>query len=98
MAAFAMCRECGREYHDPRDRRFHAQPNCCPACGPRLRAARRRGQALSGPGPGAVTSSAGPRDPAPAASAVLDAAAALLRAGAVVAVKGLGGYHLAVRA
>ena len=26
-----------REYHDPGDRRFHAQPTCCPTCGPRLR-------------------------------------------------------------
>ncbi len=36
--------------------------------------------------------------PLPGASAVLDAAAALLRGGAVVAVKGLGGYHLAADA
>ena len=27
---------CAAEYHDPADRRFHAQPICCPACGPRL--------------------------------------------------------------
>src|SRR5262249_8918320 len=32
-----MCAECEAEYHDPADRRFHAQPVCCPACGPRLR-------------------------------------------------------------
>ena len=31
-----MCPECGAEYGDPSDRRFHAQPNACPACGPRL--------------------------------------------------------------
>ena len=36
MAAFAMCGRCAAEYHDPADRRFHAQPVCCPACGPRL--------------------------------------------------------------
>ena len=34
-----MCPACRREYADPRDRRFHAEPNACPACGPRLRAA-----------------------------------------------------------
>ena len=35
-----------REYHDPADRRFHAQPICCPACGPRaaLLDRRRRGR------------------------------------------------------
>ena len=27
----------GAEYDDPADRRFHAQPTACPACGPRLR-------------------------------------------------------------
>jgi len=37
MAPFDMCADCAREYHDPADRRFHAQPVCCPACGPRLR-------------------------------------------------------------
>ena len=31
-----------RSTHDPADRRFHAQPVCCPACGPRLALARRR--------------------------------------------------------
>ena len=34
MAAWAMDPSCDREYHDPASRRFHAQPNACPACGP----------------------------------------------------------------
>jgi hydrogenase maturation protein HypF len=46
MAAFHMCAACQAEYDDPRDRRFHAQPNACPECGPALSAgieeARRR--------------------------------------------------------
>jgi hydrogenase maturation protein HypF len=36
MACFAMCENCAREYEDPLDRRFHAQPNACPVCGPRV--------------------------------------------------------------
>lgn len=36
MASFAMCDECRREYENPLDRRYHAQPTCCPRCGPRL--------------------------------------------------------------
>ncbi len=36
MAGFPMCERCAAEYHDPANRRFHAQPTCCPACGPRL--------------------------------------------------------------
>jgi hydrogenase maturation protein HypF len=78
MAGFAMCGPCAAEYADPADRRFHAQPVCCPACGPRLRLAGPDGQNLPG-------------EP-------IAAAAALLRDGAVLAVKGLGGFHLAVDA
>ncbi|MCK7469605.1 MAG: epoxyqueuosine reductase QueH [Desulfomicrobium escambiense] len=36
MAGFPMCPDCRREYEDPLDRRHHAQPIACPACGPRL--------------------------------------------------------------
>ncbi|HAH05297.1 MAG TPA: carbamoyltransferase HypF [Elusimicrobia bacterium] len=36
MAGFPLCADCEREYRDPADRRFHAQPIACPACGPRL--------------------------------------------------------------
>ncbi len=36
MAGFAMCEDCRREYEDPTDRRFHAQPIACPVCGPQL--------------------------------------------------------------
>ena len=36
MKKFTMCAECAREYGDPADRRFHAQPNACPECGPQL--------------------------------------------------------------
>ena len=84
MAAFAMCERCAAEYHDPADRRFHAQPTCCPACGPRL--ALHRADAST---PAAGT---------PAASDPLTAAAELLRQGRILALKGLGGYHLAADA
>jgi hydrogenase maturation protein HypF len=36
MARFTMCDACASEYADPRNRRFHAQPIACPACGPRI--------------------------------------------------------------
>lgn len=36
MRTFTMCPECHQEYHDPLNRRFHAQPNACPSCGPKL--------------------------------------------------------------
>ncbi len=82
MAGFEMCPACRAEYEDPGDRRFHAQPNACPECGPRAR----------------LTGSGGePIDPAPHRDAVA-AAAAMLAAGAILAVKGIGGYHLGCRA
>ena len=84
MAGFAMCAACAAEYHDPANRRFHAQPVCCPACGPRLALLAADGTQLSGP--------EGTPD-GPLAGAV-----AALAGGQVLAVKGLGGYHLAVDA
>ncbi|MDX3695772.1 carbamoyltransferase HypF [Streptomyces europaeiscabiei] len=79
MAGFAMCPDCAREYADPADRRFHAQPVACPACGPRLRL-------IAGQEPGRRNGD----QPDPVTEA-----RALLTRGAILAVKGLGGYHLA---
>jgi hydrogenase maturation protein HypF len=79
MAEFAMCPNCLREYRDPENRRFHAQPNACPVCGPRL--------ILVEPG-------ASPAPPQ-TSRAILERIADLLRAGSIVAWKGLGGYQLA---
>ncbi|MCV2487919.1 carbamoyltransferase HypF [Geodermatophilus sp. YIM 151500] len=85
MAGFPMCGECAREYADPADRRFHAQPIACPDCGPRL-------QFLTRDDDGAeVVRTDGDE-------AALGAARTLLRDGGVLAVKGVGGYHLACRA
>lgn len=84
MAEFPMCGRCAAEYGDPADRRFHAQPVCCPACGPSV-SLRLPGQSPPSRAEG------GPADP-------IAAARTLLEEGAVLAVKGLGGYHLAVRA
>jgi hydrogenase maturation protein HypF len=82
MAGFEMCDRCRAEYEDPDDRRFHAQPIACPHCGPALR--------LVEP-TGAPFHADGLRDP-------VAAAAHALRAGLIVAVKGIGGFHLACRA
>ncbi|MEO0086362.1 MAG: carbamoyltransferase HypF, partial [candidate division WOR-3 bacterium] len=48
MRSFRMCADCRREYKDPSDRRFHAQPIACPVCGPRLTLLDRRGRRVAG--------------------------------------------------
>jgi hydrogenase maturation protein HypF len=80
MRRFPMCAACDTEYHAPEDRRFHAQPNACPACGPQVRLWDRDRQTIAG-----------------SATAVA-VAAELLRSGQIVALKGLGGFQLLVRA
>jgi hydrogenase maturation protein HypF len=78
MAGFALCPACAAEYADPLDRRFHAQPLACPACGPRL-----RWHAACG-----SVAATGDNE------AVLAATVSALRRGQIVAVRGIGGYHL----
>ncbi|MDP2497321.1 MAG: carbamoyltransferase HypF [Candidatus Palauibacterales bacterium] len=85
MSTFEMCGPCRAEYEDPADRRFHAQPNACPDCGPSARLVDPTGVERAG---------ASSDDP----DRSVRAAAEALMAGEVVAVKGLGGYHLACRA
>jgi hydrogenase maturation protein HypF len=80
MSDFPMCAACRREYLQPADRRFHAQPIACPACGPSIWLER------------FDTSATSAHD---TASTALDSAVELLKNGAVVAIRGLGGFHLA---
>jgi hydrogenase maturation protein HypF len=51
MKAFTMCDDCRREYESIGDRRFHAQPNACPACGPQLRLVSADGEVIAGVDP-----------------------------------------------
>lgn len=80
MRGFAMCGACRAEYENPADRRFHAQPIACPDCGPRV-------WLETDPGCDALAEGL----PADAVAA----AQLLLRRGAIVAIKGLGGFQLA---
>ncbi len=82
MAVFPMCEACRREYEDPRDRRFHAQPIACPDCGPSLRLIPSQRSALP------CTEVSGNRE-------VLGEARELLKRGGVLALRGLGGFHMA---
>lgn len=76
MAKFSMCSACQAEYNAPANRRFHAQANCCPECGPKIWLEDTQSQILN-------------------STDVINQAALLLQQGYIIAVKGLGGFHLA---
>ena len=86
MDAFPMCPACAREYADPLDRRFHAQPDACFDCGPHITWREAGGEEV-----------AVGRDLA-SSDAIVERCASLIAAGGIVAIKGLGGFHLACNA
>ena len=81
MATFARCTDCVKEYEDVENRRFHAQPIACHVCGPKAWLER--------------------ADRKPITASMfsmlddIDAVCTLLQKGLIVAIKGLGGFHLA---
>ena len=85
MKGFKMCPACRREYESPSDRRYHAQPISCPQCGPKL-SLQIKGKESKGEPPR--------RGP----SGSLAGAIKILKADKVLAVMGVGGFHLACRA
>ena len=89
MADFPMCVNCAAEYQDPNDRRFHAQPIACPNCGPTLRY-----ETLSDTPADDAPSNTDTEELSPSDAAIA-AAQRALAAGQIVAIKGIGGYHLA---
>ncbi|MEH1797234.1 carbamoyltransferase HypF [Nostoc sp.] len=81
MSAFVICPECAKEYHDVENRRFHAQPVACHVCGPIAWLERADGKSVT-------ASMFSMMDD-------VDAVCTLLQKGEIVAIKGLGGIHLA---
>lgn len=100
MAGFPLCDDCNQEYSNPLDRRFHAQPLACAECGPELRLvtndrvtnriSTRFSKKVSNRIPGKATSPTS----ITANEAALLAAVKALKQGQILAVKGVGGYHL----
>ena len=92
MAPFVMCPRCRREYEDVADRRFHAQPIACPVCGPRLVFCGQDGGVFKTPD---AVSSSGPFTVQGRIADPVGLAAQALCEGWIVALKGIGGFHLA---
>ncbi|MBE9058872.1 carbamoyltransferase HypF [Sphaerospermopsis sp. LEGE 08334] len=81
MVKFPMCGDCENEYQDVENRRFHAQPVACFKCGPSAWLERGDGKAV-------IADMFSMLDD-------VDAVCTLLQKGEIVAIKGLGGFHLA---
>ena len=88
MDCFPMCPKCAAEYADPLNRRFHAQPDACFDCGPHI-TWREAGEAAASPAVGSTRETS---------DAIIDRCVELLASGGIVAIKGLGGFHLACNA
>lgn len=89
MDRFPMCPECAAEYANPLDRRFHAQPDACFDCGPHITWREVNASGDEAPAAPTIGSTRETSD------AIIDRCVELLASGGIVAIKGLGGFHLA---
>ena len=87
MKSFQMCAACQHEYDHPANRRFHAQPDACFECGPHISWYEPAADDLETP---EITWG----NTLEESDAILARAVALLHEGKILAVKGLGGFHL----
>lgn len=91
MDRFPTCPTCAAEYADPLDRRFHAQPDACFDCGPHITWR----EANRGVAPAGVDATPAVGSTREASDAIIEHCIELLAGGGIVAIKGLGGFHLA---
>lgn len=91
MDRFPMCPACAAEYADPLDRRFHAQPDACFDCGPHITWR----EAVNGDACGNSSATPAVGTTREASDAIIERCVELLTSGGIVAIKGLGGFHLA---
>jgi len=84
MAQFPLCSACADEYQNPSDRRFHAQPNACADCGPQL--------SFYSPSPS--DSQTWQKLAEKEAWSLIEQTCQKLLAGQLIAIKGIGGFHL----
>lgn len=91
MDCFPMCPRCAAEYADPLDRRFHAQPDACFDCGPHITWR----EAVNGDACGNSSATPAVGTTREASDAIIERCVELLASGDIVAIKGLGGFHLA---
>ncbi len=79
MKLFPMCGQCFLEYHSPKSRRYDAQPVCCNDCGPSVYILDK--------------TSGRPSTSLRGRNAIIHARKTIAEGG-IVAIKGIGGFHL----
>ncbi|MCH5313417.1 MAG: carbamoyltransferase HypF [Helicobacter sp.] len=84
MSDFPLCEFCQSDYHNPLNRRFHAQPISCTACAVRLRLIDERGEQVCTDAKEDIE--------------LIYKTAEAIQAGKIVAIKGIGGFNLIVDA
>jgi hydrogenase maturation protein HypF len=88
MSDFMMCERCSNEYKDISNRRFHAQPIACNNCGPKYYINDTRYTVQIGENRGLESILFNDYQD------ILKLTCELIDSGKVIAVKGIGGYHL----
>ena len=93
MSNFPMCDECHEEYTNPLNQRYHAQPTCCPVCGPDM-------QLISSNMETSFSTGVVNKEISHRVSFqdIMIRAIEFIKEGKILAVKGIGGYHLVCNA
>ena len=91
MKEFPMCPECAAEYNSPESRRYDAQPVCCNECGPEVYLVEKKQKNKVLDYPENKQENRKTRKKGPAA---ITEARRVIAEGGIVAVKGIGGFHL----
>lgn len=94
MRPFTMCPDCQSEYDNPLDRRFHAQPDACFECGPQIGWIESNTSSTASLDAQLSVEDIQWASDVATSDAIISRAAQFLKEGKLIAVKGLGGYHL----
>lgn len=96
MKNFPMCEKCSEEYHDPESRRYDAQPVCCNDCGPEVYILK-TGELMQSKAANQISNNGETKDDVSdlRGPSAITYARRVLSEGGILAVKGIGGFHLA---
>ncbi|WP_413285357.1 carbamoyltransferase HypF [Vibrio sp. MA40-2] len=99
MADFPLCPTCHHQYISPSNRRYHAQPIACPACGPQIQVVSADGRTLQNKSKfterAKLINGAQLTDETNDSENWLTLAIQALKHGKIIAIKSVGGFHLA---